>query len=113
MKMEISILVKLLEKVYNQWPHWNATNMVVIDHNMNRVGCNPKLNIIISKPFYIEQLENLQEDNKYLMSTFWPLLQALFCAYDSEEFYRGQKAIESQGCMLGEGTMKRDGLYCK
>jgi hypothetical protein len=77
---------KSLDRVYRRWPCWNASNTVIIDHNFGRVACNPRSNIIIPRPFYVEQLKKLTHDKNYLKSTLWPMLQGLFDAADVKEF---------------------------
>jgi hypothetical protein len=113
---------KPLDRVYSRWPCWNASNTVIINHNLGRIACNPRANIITPNAFYVEHLQKLGDDKNYLKSTLWPLLQDFFDADDVEEFRRDfpctvglsenalreehQEFISSdiQGCLQGEGT---------
>jgi hypothetical protein len=52
------------------------------------MACNPSSNIITPKPFYVEHLHKLGDDQSYLKSTLWPMLKALFDAANVEEFRR-------------------------
>jgi hypothetical protein len=78
---------KPLESVYRRWPCWNATNTVIVDHNISCVACNPISNVVVAKAFYVEHLQKSGDDKSYLKGTLWPLLQALFDADDVEEFH--------------------------
>jgi hypothetical protein len=113
---------KPLESVYRRWPCWNATNTVIVDHNVSRMACNPISNIVAAKAFYVEHLQKLGDDKSYLKRTLWPLLQVLFDTGDVEEFHSrllhstiaSNSAIqedcgkllasEIHGCLQGEGT---------
>jgi hypothetical protein len=77
---------KPLERVFQQWPWWNFTNTVIVDHNASRVGCNPIGNIIIPTPFYVECIAKLSDDQNFLKSSFWPLLQGLYGCRNIEDF---------------------------
>jgi hypothetical protein len=71
---------KPLSKVFELWPAYNLSNTVVVDHKSNRVGCNPMANVIIPTSFYVEQMGQLEEDNNYLRSCLWPLLEGFFAS---------------------------------
>jgi hypothetical protein len=77
---------KRLERVYKTWPFWNASNTLIVDHNMSRVACNPKSNIILILLFYVEKLEKLEDNNNYLNSVVWPMLEAFVNSVDVEDF---------------------------
>jgi hypothetical protein len=47
---------KPLESVYRRWPCWNATNTVIVDHNVSRMVYNPISNVVAAKAFYVEHL---------------------------------------------------------
>ena len=53
---------KLLERVYEHWPSWNKSNTIIIDHKVDRVGCNRGPNIIVSKPFFVVDMKKLGDD---------------------------------------------------
>jgi hypothetical protein len=113
---------KSLEAVYRRWPCWNASNTVIVDHNLGRVACNSMSNVIAANPFYVEHIKKLGDDRGYLKGTLWPMLQALFDAHDVQDFRsrfphtvpasdnaerEGRQklnAFEIQGCLQGEGT---------
>jgi hypothetical protein len=40
-----------LQAITRKYPQWDTTNTVIIDHKSLRVGCNPRRNIIVVKPF--------------------------------------------------------------
>jgi hypothetical protein len=63
-----------LDKVYNRWPCWNASNTGIVDHNLGRIAYNPRANIITPNAFYVEHSQKLGDDKNYLKSTLWPLL---------------------------------------
>jgi hypothetical protein len=77
---------KPLEKVFKNWPCWNYSNTLIIDHRANRVRCNPPMNVLIPQPFYVEQLYRIGDDCTYLKSCFWALLQRLFPYHDIMKF---------------------------
>jgi hypothetical protein len=122
---------KRLERVYKTWPFWNASNTLIVDHNMSRVACNLKSNIILILPFYVEKLEKLEDDNNYLNSAVWPMLEAFVNFVDIEDFrctfphsvpepenpkkaeLERVLANDIQTFMAGEGTNGPSGSYCK
>jgi hypothetical protein len=65
---------KPLDRVYSRWLCWNASNTVIVDHNLGHIACNPRANIITPNAFYVEHLQKLGDDKNYLKSTLWPLL---------------------------------------
>jgi hypothetical protein len=73
---------KPLERVYEHWPRWNKSNTIIIDHKVDRVGCNRGPNIIVPKPFSVVDMENLGDDLLHLKSTLWPLLETLYGSKD-------------------------------
>jgi hypothetical protein len=77
---------KPLSKVYEKWPQFSACNTLVIDNNMSRVSCNPSANVVISSAFYVAELRKLADDNNFLKSTLWPLLQTFHMSVDINEF---------------------------
>jgi hypothetical protein len=77
---------KPLEKVFQQYPCWSHSNTVIIDHKAQRVGSNPSANVIILTPFYVEKMERLGEDQNFLKSSLWPLLQGLFGSTNVADF---------------------------
>jgi hypothetical protein len=119
------------ERVYKTWPFWNALNNLIIDHNMSRVACNPKSNIILILSFYVEKLEKLEDDNNYLNSAVWPMLEAFIISVDVEDFHytfphsvlepenpknaklKRALANDIQTFMAGEGTNGPSGSCCK
>jgi hypothetical protein len=58
-----------LEAVYRKWPHWNSSNIVIIDHNPSRVSYNPRANVIVVSPFYHAQLTKVGDDNLFLKTS--------------------------------------------
>jgi hypothetical protein len=54
---------KPLSKVFNIWPVFNLSNIVIVDHKSFHVGCNPMANVIIPTAFYVQDLGNLEDDN--------------------------------------------------
>jgi hypothetical protein len=77
---------KPLEKVFQKWLYWNYSNTLIIDHNACRVGCYLPINIIIPAPFYVRQLQRIEDDKMYLKSSFWPLLQEVFGCLDVTKY---------------------------
>jgi hypothetical protein len=73
---------KPLSKVFNLWPVFNFSNILIVDHKSFRVGSNPMANVIIPTAFYVQDLGNLEEDNNYLKSCLWPLLEGFFASED-------------------------------
>ena len=58
---------------------------MMIDHHRAMVECNRDANIIIPSPFYVEDLTKLADDNNYLRSGFWPLLEVLCDSLDVQK----------------------------
>jgi hypothetical protein len=79
---------KRLAKVYDAWPQFSAHNTLIIDNNKSRISCNLGANVVISKPFYVADLENLDDDKNFLESTLWPTLQLFLSAADVKDFRR-------------------------
>jgi hypothetical protein len=122
---------KRLERVYKTWPFWNASNTLIVDHNMSHVAYNLNNNIILILPFYVEKLEKLEDDNNYLNSAVWPMLEAFVNSVDVEDFHctiphsmpepenpKNAKlervlANDIQTFMVGEGTNRPSGSCCK
>jgi hypothetical protein len=122
---------KPLSKVFNIWPVFNLSNTVIVDHKSFRVGCNPMANVIIPTAFYVQDLGNLEDDNNYLKSCLWPLLEGFFASEDIAQFrsyYPGSflesnttvaKVYELQGqsgivdFVEGEGTREPSGSATK
>jgi hypothetical protein len=122
---------KPLSKVFNIWPVFNLSNSVIVDHKSFRVGCNPMANVIIPTAFYVQDLGNLEDDNNYLKSCLWPLLEGFFASEDIAQFrsyYPGSflesnttvaKVYELQGqsgivdFVEGEGTREPSGSATK
>jgi hypothetical protein len=78
---------KPLSKVYSEWPHFSPSNTVILDNNESRVSCNPEANVVITKAFYVADFAKLADDNNYLKSTLWPLLEALYTATDVTDLH--------------------------
>jgi hypothetical protein len=57
---------KPLSKVFEQWPAFNLSNSIIVDHKSYKVGCNPMVNVIIPTPFYVQDMGKVDEDNSYL-----------------------------------------------
>jgi hypothetical protein len=51
------------------------------------VGCNPMANVIIPTTFYVQDLGKLEDDNNYLKSCLWPLLEGFFASEDIAQFW--------------------------
>jgi hypothetical protein len=118
---------KLLSNLFKLWPHYNLSNMLVVNHKSNQVGCNPIANVIIPTPFYVENMLKLEEDCNYLRSSLWPLLEGFFATADVGQFRsyypnsflqsdtRVPKVFEIQGqlgisnLVEGEGTTEPHG----
>ena len=79
---------KRLAKVYDAWPQFSAHNTLIIDNNKSRISCNLGANVVISTPFYVADLENLDDDKNFLESTLWPMLQLFLSAADVKDFRR-------------------------
>ena len=77
---------KPLSKVWTNWPSWNATNTLIIDHIGALVDCNPIANIVIPPSFYVENLRKLADDKNYLRLNLWPLLESLAGSPDVQQF---------------------------
>jgi hypothetical protein len=77
---------KPLEKVFHQWPYWNLSNTVIINHKASRVGSNPNMNILIPPPFYVQDIDKVGDDMQFLKSLLWPVLQRLHCCRDIADF---------------------------
>ena len=77
---------KPLSKVYDKWPQFSACNTLVIDNKMSWVSCNPSANVVISSPFYVAKLGKLANDNNFLRSNLWPLLQTFQLSADINKF---------------------------
>jgi hypothetical protein len=75
-----------LTKVFNLWPVFNFSNTLIVDHKSFRVGCNSMANVTIPTAFYVQDLGNLEEDNNYLKSCLWPLLEGFFASEDIAQF---------------------------
>jgi hypothetical protein len=88
---------KPLSKVFHLWPTFNLSNSVVVDHKCCRLGCNPVANVIIPIPFYIQNMGKIEEDNNYLITSLWPLLEGFFVSSSIEQFrlYYLQSILES------------------
>ena len=82
-----SLWGKPLKKVYSQWPRFNPSNTLIIDNNGSRVSCNLDANVFIADLFYVADLKKVGEDNVYLKSTLWPMLEALYVANSVTEFH--------------------------
>jgi hypothetical protein len=122
---------KPLRRVFDQWPQWNNSNTVIIDHKLDRVGCNHGNNVIVTKPFYIADLEKLGDDRLHLKTTVWPLLQKLASSEDVRKFRKQfrkdmaavgitQTQLTKSGTeaefvaeLQGEGTCGPTSSYCK
>jgi hypothetical protein len=78
---------KPLSKVWAQWPCWNGTNTVILDHHEPRVDCNPQWNVIVPPPFYVEHLQDLSDDKEYLRKNLWPALELLYSHEDLGSFW--------------------------
>jgi hypothetical protein len=114
--------------VFHLWPTFNLSNSVVVDHKCCRLGCNPVANVIIPSPFYVENMGKIEEDNNYLKTSLWPLLEGFFASSSVEQFrlYYPQSILESDTIVSklyeawrhtgmtdlveGEGTSKPSGF---
>ena len=57
-----------MQRVFEEWPHWNNSNTVIIDHKIERVGCNRKANAMVTKSFYMVDMEMIEDDSIHLKS---------------------------------------------
>jgi hypothetical protein len=65
---------KPLEKVFRNYPHFNLSNSVIVDHKSCRLGGNLPRNLIIPTPFYVEDIQKLGDDKGFLKGCLWPVL---------------------------------------
>jgi hypothetical protein len=112
---------KPLERVYEHWPRWNKSNTIIINHKVDRVGCNHGPNIIVPKPFSVVDMENLGDDLLHLKSTLWPLLETLYGSKDVRHFHKRfcnimaaaehtvTKLIQTVPLLHGTGDMQGEG----
>ena len=77
---------KPLSKVWTNWPSWDASNTLIIDHIGALVDCNPIANIVIPPSFYVENLRKLADDKNYLRLNLWPLLESLAGSPNIQQF---------------------------
>jgi hypothetical protein len=77
---------KPLTKVFGQWPIYDATNTIIMDHKGFQVGCNFPGNVIITTPFYVHRLGKLGEDGNYLKASLWPVLEGFKISSDVLSF---------------------------
>jgi hypothetical protein len=77
---------KPLQKVFWQYPAFNHTNTVMIDHKTCRLGGNLAPNLIVPTAFYVAEVQKLRDDNAFLRICLWPTLQALYRSEDIEQF---------------------------
>jgi hypothetical protein len=75
---------KPLWKVFWQYPAFNHTNTVMIDHKTCRLGGNPAANLIVPTAFYVAEVQKLGDDKAFLRVCLWPTLQALYKSEDIE-----------------------------
>ena len=54
-------------------------------------------NVIIPSFFYIENMGKIEEDNNYLKTSLWPMLEGFFASSSVEQFclYYPQSILES------------------
>jgi hypothetical protein len=120
---------KPLQRVFDQWPRWNNSNTVILDHKLEMVGCNRGANVIVTRPFYVADLGSLGDDNLHLKASVWPLLEKFFQSKDVPKFrkqYRRDMANagisvtkltsskaegEVADAVQGEGTYEPRGSY--
>ena len=93
------------------------------------MGCNRGTNIIVIRPFYAAEMENLDDDKLHLQALVWPLLEKLSQSKDVPKFckqYRRdmadaritmKKLIETKAerevadAVQGEGTYEPRSSY--
>jgi hypothetical protein len=121
---------KPLQRVFDQWPRWKESNTIIIDHKLERVGCNRGTNVILIRPFYVVDMEKLGDDMLHLKSSVWPMLEKFSLSEDVRKFrkkYRRDMAkagitlteltetkaeLDMAGAVQGEGTYEPTGSYC-
>jgi hypothetical protein len=59
---------------------------VIVDHMAAMVDCNPSANVIITPPFYVENMTTLADDKHYLRNQLCPKLERLGCSLDIHQF---------------------------
>jgi hypothetical protein len=116
--------------VFDQWPRKNNSNTIIIDQKLERVDCNRGTNVIVTRPFYVVDIEKLGDDMLHLKSLVWPMLEKFSLSEDVQKFrkkYRRDMAeagitltqlietkaeLDMAGAIQGEGTYEPGGSYC-
>jgi hypothetical protein len=86
---------KPLERVFQQWPYWDKSNTLIIDHKLERVNCNHGANVIVTKPFYVVDMEKLRDDSMHLKSTVWPLLEKFYGSGNVPKFHKQLRGVSA------------------
>ena len=120
---------KPLQRIFDQWPEWNHSNTLIIDHRRDRVGSNRGFNVILTRAFYVADMETLEDDNLHLKASVWPLLEKFSQSEDVAKFRKHFRKVladagivhtkltetktvrEVAGDMQGEGTYEPIGSY--
>ena len=58
-----------------------------MDHHEPRVDCSPKANVIVPSSFYVANIKDVAEDNKYLKLNFWPILEVMYTHQDVGSYW--------------------------
>lgn len=103
---------KPLSKVYEKWPGLSASNTLVIENKKSRVSCNPRTNVVISSPFCVAELGKLSNDNNFLKSTLWSVLDFRFKSLRISQIKEkkgprvnlNESTVDSAVMLEGEGT---------
>ena len=120
---------KPLWRVFDQWSRWYNSNTLIIDHKLERVGYNRSANAILTRPFYVADMEKLGDNMLHLKSSVWPLLEKFSQSKDVPKFckkycrdmadagitvtQRTETKAEGDvaGAVQGEGTYEPRGSY--
>jgi hypothetical protein len=94
------------------------------------VGCNRSANVIVTRPFYVVDMEKLGDDMLHLKSSVWPILEKFSLSEDVRKFckkyHRDMVEVgitltqltetkaepDMASAMQGEGTYEPRGSYC-
>jgi hypothetical protein len=57
------------------------------------VDCNRGTNVIVTKPFYVVDMEKLGEDSMHLKSAVWPLLEKFYGSSNVPKFRKNLRGI--------------------
>jgi NLI interacting factor-like phosphatase len=120
---------KPLQRIFDQWPQWNHSNTLIIDHRRDRVASNRGSNVLLTRPFYVADMEKLGDDMLHLKASVWPLLEKFSQTEDVAKFRKHfRRVLEDAGIcrtkltetkavrdvagdVQGEGTYEPIGSY--